>query len=101
MLPSPFTFLRGAAVVMAADLASTPTTGITVQVCGDAHIANFGVFASPERNLLFDVTEFDETLRAPWEWDLKRLAASAVVAARTAGGPEPRVGTSTSASSAT
>jgi uncharacterized protein (DUF2252 family) len=85
MLPSPFTFLRGAAVVMAADLASTPTTGITVQVCGDAHIANFGVFASPERNLLFDVTDFDETLRAPWEWDLKRLAASAVVAARTAG----------------
>ncbi len=83
-LPSPFTFLRGAAVVMASDLAGTPATGITVQACGDAHIANFGVFASPERNLLFDVTDFDETLRAPWEWDLKRLAASAVVAARAA-----------------
>ena len=85
MVASPFAFLRGAAVVMACDLASTPNTGISVQVGGDAHIANFGVFASPERNLLFDVTDFDETLRGPWEWDLKRLAASAVVAARDAG----------------
>ncbi len=85
MVASPFAFMRGSAVVMACDLASTPSTGIHVQVCGDAHIANFGVFASPERNLLFDVTDFDETLQAPWEWDLKRLAASAVVAARDAG----------------
>jgi len=84
MAASPFAFLRGAAVVMAADLAATPSTGISVQVCGDAHIANFGVFASPERDLLFDVTDFDETARGPWEWDLKRLAASAVVAARDA-----------------
>jgi len=70
---------------MARDLASTPVTGVFVQLCGDAHVANFGVFASPERNLLFDLNDFDETIPGPWEWDLKRLAASAVVAARTAG----------------
>jgi uncharacterized protein (DUF2252 family) len=85
MVASPFAFLRGAAAVMAADLASTPSTGITVQLGGDAHIANFGVFASPERDLLFDVTDFDETHLGPWEWDVKRLTASAVVAARDAG----------------
>ena len=85
MLASPFGFLRGAAVVMAHDLATTPKTGIMVQACGDAHVANFGVFATPERQLIFDVTDFDETLSAPWEWDVKRLAASAVVAGRDAG----------------
>ena len=82
MVESPFAFYRGAAAVMAFDLASTPVTGIEVQACGDAHLVNFGLFASPERTLLFDVNDFDETLRAPWEWDVKRLAASAVVAAR-------------------
>jgi uncharacterized protein (DUF2252 family) len=82
MLASPFAFLRGSAIVMASDLARTPTSGITTQLCGDAHIANFGLFASPERKLLFDVNDFDETLPGPWEWDVKRLAASAVVAAR-------------------
>jgi uncharacterized protein (DUF2252 family) len=82
MAASPFSFLRGAAAVMAADLAVTPVTGITVQACGDAHLMNFGVYASPERTLLFDVNDFDETLPGPWEWDLKRLAASLVVAGR-------------------
>jgi uncharacterized protein (DUF2252 family) len=82
MLVSPFTFLRGAAEVMAADLASTPTTGINVQACGDAHLLNFGVFATPERHLVFDVNDFDETLPGPWEWDVKRLAASIAVAGR-------------------
>lgn len=82
MLASPFAFLRGAAQLMADDLASTPVTGYRVQVCGDAHLANFGVFATPERNLVFDVNDFDETLPAPWEWDVKRLAASVAVAAR-------------------
>ncbi|MFZ4584932.1 MAG: DUF2252 domain-containing protein [Acidimicrobiia bacterium] len=82
MLVSPFTFYRGAALVMAADLATTGNSGIKVQACGDAHLANFGVFASPERNLVFDVNDFDETLPAPWEWDVKRLCASLVVAAR-------------------
>jgi uncharacterized protein (DUF2252 family) len=82
---SPFAFLRGAAVVMAQDLAGTPSSGIAVQVCGDSHVANFGVFASPERDLLFDVTDFDETLVGPWEWDVKRLTASAVVAGRDVG----------------
>jgi len=81
MVESPFAFYRGAAAVMASDLASTPVTGIEVQACGDAHLVNFGLFASPERTLLFDVNDFDETLPAPWEWDVKRLAASAVVAA--------------------
>jgi len=82
MAESPFAFLRGSAAVMAADLASTPVTGLQVQLCGDAHLANFGVFATPERNLVFDINDFDETHPGPWEWDLKRLAASAVVAGR-------------------
>jgi uncharacterized protein (DUF2252 family) len=79
---SPFTFLRGSAGVMASDLAQTSVSGITVQLCGDAHLSNFGFFATPERNLVFDVNDFDETLPGPWEWDLKRLAASIVVAGR-------------------
>lgn len=82
MIESPFAFFRGAAAVMASDLSSTPVTGIEVHACGDAHLMNFGIFASPERTLLFDVNDFDETLFAPWEWDVKRLAASATVAAR-------------------
>ncbi|WP_406205984.1 DUF2252 domain-containing protein [Kitasatospora sp. NBC_01560] len=82
MADSPFTFLRGAAAVMAADLAAGADTGITVQLCGDAHLLNFGVYASPERALLFDVNDFDETYPGPFEWDLKRLAASVAVAAR-------------------
>ena len=82
MLPSPFTFLRGAAGLMAADLAATPTTGLRVQACGDCHLLNFGLFATPERNLIFDINDFDETLPAPWEWDVKRLAVSFAVAAR-------------------
>ena len=82
MLASPFAFLRGSAAVMAADLAHTPTTGMTVQACGDMHVANFGVFASAERTLVFGINDFDETLPGPWEWDLKRLAASAVVCGR-------------------
>ena len=82
MLRSPFAFLRGSAAVMAADLAPTPVTGLTVQACGDMHVANFGVFASAERSLIFGINDFDETLPGPWEWDLKRLAASAVVAGR-------------------
>jgi uncharacterized protein (DUF2252 family) len=82
MLASPFAFFRGAAAVMAADLARTPVTGLRVQLCGDAHLANFGVFAAPDRTLVFDVNDFDETLPGPWEWDVKRLAASVEVAAR-------------------
>lgn len=82
MLASPFTFYRGAALIMAADLAGTPDSGITVQLCGDAHLSNFGVFGTPERSLLFDINDFDETLPGPWEWDLKRLAASFEVAGR-------------------
>lgn len=82
---SPFAFLRGSAVVMASDLARTPVSGIKVQICGDAHLSNFGFYASPERNLVFDVNDFDETLPGPWEWDLKRLAASIVVAGRANG----------------
>ncbi len=85
MIASPFGFLRGSAIVMAADLAHSPATGLTTQICGDAHLSNFGMFASPERNLVFDVNDFDETLCGPWEWDVKRLAASGVVAARTVG----------------
>ena len=85
MLVSPFTFFRGAAAIMAADLAGTPDTGITVQCCGDAHLSNFGVFGSPERQLIFDINDFDETLPGPWEWDLKRLAASFEVAGRDLG----------------
>jgi uncharacterized protein (DUF2252 family) len=76
MLVSPFTFFRGAAVIMAADLAATPVSGVTVQLCGDAHLSNFGVFGTPERRMLFDINDFDETLPGPWEWDVKRLAAS-------------------------
>jgi uncharacterized protein (DUF2252 family) len=82
MLRSPFAFLRGSAAVMSADLAQTPVTGLAVQACGDMHVANFGVFASAERNLVFGINDFDETLPGPWEWDLKRLAASVVAAGR-------------------
>ena len=82
MLASAFAFFRGGARVMAADLAATPVTGLTAQICGDAHLANFGFFASPERQLVFDINDFDETLAGPWEWDLKRLAASFMIAAR-------------------
>ena len=82
MLVSPFTFYRGAALPMAADLAGTPSAGLRVQLCGDAHLSNFGAFASPERNLVFDVNDFDETLPGPFEWDVKRLAASLAVAGR-------------------
>jgi uncharacterized protein (DUF2252 family) len=85
MVVSPFTFYRGAAAIMAADLTSTPTSGFTVQLCGDAHLSNFGMFASPEREMLFDINDFDETLPGPWEWDCKRLAASLAVAARDRG----------------
>jgi len=85
MSQSPFAFFRGAANLMAADLAKTPTTGIRVQACGDCHLANFGGFASPERTLLFDINDFDETLPAPWEWDVKRLATSAVLAGKELG----------------
>ena len=87
MLVSPFTFYRGAALPMAADLATTPASGLRVQLCGDAHLSNFGAFASPERNLVFDVNDFDETLPGPFEWDVKRLAASLVVAGRDNGFP--------------
>jgi uncharacterized protein (DUF2252 family) len=85
MLVSPFTYYRGAALPMAADLASTPAAGLQVQMCGDAHLSNFGAFASPERNLVFDVNDFDETLPGPFEWDVKRLAASLTVAGRSNG----------------
>jgi uncharacterized protein (DUF2252 family) len=80
MLVSPFTFYRGSAVVMARDLSGTPASGLTVQACGDAHLSNFGSFATPERNQVFDINDFDETLPAPWEWDIKRLAASVIIA---------------------
>src|SRR5436190_18235336 len=82
MLVSPFTFYRGAARIMAHDLAGTPRSGLNVQCCGDAHLSNFGVFASPERRLVFDINDFDETLPGPWEWDVKRLAVSMLIAAR-------------------
>lgn len=82
MAASPFAFFRGAAAVMAADLAATPSTGLRVQLCGDAHLANFGAFASPDRTLVFDLNDFDETAPGPWEWDLKRLAASIAIAGR-------------------
>ena len=85
MLVSPFTFYRGAALPMAADLSGTPTSGLRVQLCGDAHLSNFGAFASPERQLVFDVNDFDETLPGPFEWDVKRLAASLAVAGRDSG----------------
>jgi uncharacterized protein (DUF2252 family) len=87
MLVSPFAYYRGAALPMAADLAGTPSSGLEVQLCGDAHLSNFGAFASPERNLVFDVNDFDETLPGPFEWDVKRLAASLAVAGRDNGFP--------------
>src|SRR5579862_6313090 len=82
MTASPWNYYRGAAAVMAADLAAQPSSGLTVQLCGDAHVLNFGLWATPERNLAFDVRDFDETLPGPFEWDVKRFAASLVVAAR-------------------
>jgi uncharacterized protein (DUF2252 family) len=85
MLASPFAFFRGAAALMAADLAETPRSGLSVQLCGDAHLSNFGGFASPDRELVFDINDFDETTRGPWEWDVKRLAASIEVAGRELG----------------
>ena len=85
MMVSPFTFYRGAALIMASDLAATPRSGLTVQCCGDAHLSNFGAFASPERRLVFDINDFDETLPGPWEWDVKRLAVSMLIAARDCG----------------
>jgi uncharacterized protein (DUF2252 family) len=87
MLVSPFTYYRGAALPMASDLATTPVSGLPVQACGDAHLSNFGIFGSAERRLVFDVNDFDETLPGPWEWDVKRLAASLEVAARDNGFP--------------
>jgi hypothetical protein len=85
MMVSPFTFYRGAAKVMAADLAATPVAGLQTQLCGDAHLSNFGVFASPERRLVFDLNDFDETLPGPFEYDVKRMAASFTVAGRNNG----------------
>jgi len=87
MLASPFTFYRGAAAIMAADLAPSSVSGITVQLCGDAHLSNFGVFGTPERQLIFDINDFDETLPGPWEWDVKRMAASFEVMGRFRGFP--------------
>jgi uncharacterized protein (DUF2252 family) len=92
MQQSPFAFFRGSAAIMAWDLSKTPATGIRVQACGDCHASNFGGFASPERQLLFDINDFDETLQAPWEWDVKRLAASVVLASRELGMSERRCG---------
>jgi len=80
MMQSPFTFYRGSAAIMAADLATTAQSGLQVQACGDAHLLNFGGFATPERNIVFDINDLDETLPAPWEWDVKRLTASIVIA---------------------
>jgi uncharacterized protein (DUF2252 family) len=88
MMASPFAYYRGSPAVMAADLSHTPSTGIRLQICGDAHLHNFGTFATPERHQVFDLNDFDETQPGPWEWDLKRLAASLVVAARTASLPD-------------
>ncbi len=85
MLASPFTFYRGSAAIMANDLAGTPTSGITVQLCGDAHLSNFGGYASADRELVFDLNDFDETLPGPWEWDVKRLMASLAIAGRDRG----------------
>jgi Uncharacterized protein conserved in bacteria (DUF2252) len=97
MAESPFSFYRGTPAVMAFDLATTPRTGIIVQASGDAHLSNFGLFASPEREIVFDANDFDETLPAPWEWDLKRLAASVVIAGRANGfsGAKNRIATMT------
>jgi uncharacterized protein (DUF2252 family) len=97
MMASPFTFYRGAAKIMAADLAETPTAGLQVQLCGDAHLSNFGAFASPERHLLFDINDFDETLPGPFEYDVKRLAASLTVAAQNNGYSESDARTITKA----
>jgi uncharacterized protein (DUF2252 family) len=91
MATSPFAFFRGAAAVMAADLAQTRTSGLIVQLCGDAHLSNFGIFASPEREMLFDINDFDETLPGPFEWDLKRLAASMAIAGRERHLSEPEI----------
>jgi len=85
MLASPFTFYRGAALIMASDLAATPASGVTVQLCGDAHLSNFGLFGTPERQMIFDINDFDETLPGPWEWDVKRLAASFEIMGRDRG----------------
>src|SRR5581483_6290712 len=85
MAETPFAYFRGAPAMMAADLSTTTSTGINLQICGDAHLLNFGSFATPERNQVFDVNDFDETQLGPWEWDLKRLVASLVIAARSAG----------------
>src|SRR4030095_15003620 len=82
MSQSPFAFYRGSAAIMAADLAHTPSSGLRVQACGDAHLSNFGAFATPERAVIFDINDLDETLPAPWEWDIKRLTASVVLAGR-------------------
>ncbi|SHM25799.1 Uncharacterized conserved protein, DUF2252 family [Cryptosporangium aurantiacum] len=96
MAASPFAFLRGSAGLMAADLAGTPTSGVAAWICGDAHASNFGLYASPERRLVMDVNDFDETVVGPWEWDLKRLAASLVVAGREAGVDEEKARTAAS-----
>jgi uncharacterized protein (DUF2252 family) len=85
MLAPPFSFFRGAAAIMAFDLAATPRSGLEAQLCGDAHLSNFGVFAAPDRDLVFDINDFDETLPGPFEWDAKRLAASFAVAGRERG----------------
>ena len=82
MLRSPFAFFRGGAAIMAVDLAGTPVSGTRVQLCGDAHLANFGIFAAPDRQLIFDVNDFDETLPGPWEWDVKRLYDALVAAVK-------------------
>ena len=100
MLVSPGTFYRGGALLMASDLAGTPDSGLTAQLCGDAHLMNFGLFQSPERRLVFDINDFDETLPGPWEWDVKRLAASFEVAARDRGYPRRRDGPSSCTASA-
>ena len=100
MLVSPFAFFRGGAAIMAADLSATPDSGFATQLCGDAHLSNFGIFGTPERKFVFDINDFDETHPGPWEWDVKRLAASFAVAARECGCPQkqrprssrPRVG---------
>ena len=85
MLVSPFSFYRGGALIMASDLSRTPVSGLRVQLCGDAHLSNFGVFGSPERTLVFDMNDFDETAPGPWEWDVKRLVASFAIAGRDRG----------------
>lgn len=97
MLKSPFTFLRGSASLMAYDLSTSPKTGLTVQACGDCHLLNFGLFATPERNLVFDINDFDETHPAPWEWDLKRLVTSFVICGRDQGLSEDQCRTAVAA----